>query len=315
MSSMGDVVMTTPIARCIHRQLGAEVHYLTKAAYQSLLQLDYISKVYLLDKQKQIDTEILRKNNYDIIVDLHNNLRSRKLCLQLSKPVLRTDKMPIRKWLFLKLRIDLLKSSHVIDRHFNTVKSLDVLNDGLGMEVPQQYTNRPTKKHIAIVLGGTYITKRIPQKLAKKIILQFPEYTFHILGGDDINITHGLFDNIQNVNNHIGQLDLPSTISRMSQCILVITGDTGLMHIAAALQKPMISVWGSTSTKFGFAPHYGSQSKVPHQIIENNELKCRPCSKYGVKQCPKGHMNCLEKIKVTQMNTQIENMMNSAHLS
>lgn len=311
-SSMGDVVMTTPIARCLHQQLGAEIHYLTKPLYEPLLSLPYIIKIHLLNDQNKIEVDTLDTLDFDIIIDLHNNLRSRKICFLLAKPVIRTDKMPLRKWLFLKLKIDLLKHSHVIDRHFKAIKALEVIDDGFGMDIPLEHTTHTNPGHIALVLGGTYATKRIPLHIAKAIITQFPQFTFHLFGGSDIIDQKESYAQYCNIQDHIG-LKLKDSLRRLSQCELVISGDTGFMHIAAALQKPIISLWGSTSTLFGFAPHYGHRSKITNHIIELPNLNCRPCSKYGVPSCPKGHMDCLNKINPKTIHSFIYDIMNSSN--
>jgi ADP-heptose:LPS heptosyltransferase len=174
-----------------------------------------------------------------------------------------------------------------------------------------EYIEGISMGHIAINLGGTYLTKRVPLHLAQGVVSNFPQYTFHLIGGPDVISQKISYSKYPNVIDHIGVSSLSDSIRILSQCELVITGDTGFMHIGAALQKPMITIWGSTSTLFGFAPYYGYQSDVMYHIIEELNLSCRPCSKYGVKSCPIKHMNCLNNITTAKVNSLVENVMNT----
>ena len=72
----------------------------------------------------------------------------------------------------------------------------------------------------------------------------------------------------------------------------VITHDTGLMHIAAAFKKEIVSVWGNTVPEFGMYPYYGDFS-IWNQKFEILGLPCRPCTKIGYEKCPRGHFKCM----------------------
>ena len=87
-------------------------------------------------------------------------------------------------------------------------------------------------------------------------------------------------------------LSLDQSAYVVSKAQKVITHDTGLMHIAAALQKEIISVWGNTVPEFGMTPYYGAY-KQAQTVFEVKGLSCRPCSKIGFKACPLGHFNCM----------------------
>ena len=95
--------------------------------------------------------------------------------------------------------------------------------------------------------------------------------------------------------NAVGKFNLNQSASLVKQAKQIITHDTGLMHIASALQKDIISIWGNTTTKFGMYP-YVSTNKF--SVIEVNDLKCRPCSKIGYAKCPKSHFKCMNDISV-----------------
>jgi ADP-heptose:LPS heptosyltransferase len=78
----------------------------------------------------------------------------------------------------------------------------------------------------------------------------------------------------------------------VEKAAVVLTHDTGLMHIAAAFKRPIVSVWGNTVPQFGMTPYYGDV-KVPNKLFEVSGLSCRPCSKIGFETCPKKHFRCM----------------------
>ena len=102
--------------------------------------------------------------------------------------------------------------------------------------------------------------------------------------------------------NTCGQYSLHQSASLLRQAALVITHDTGLMHIAAALRKPIVSIWGSTIPEFGMTPFY-PQDLAQNTTIEVKNLACRPCSKIGYEVCPKGHFRCMETIEVEKITS------------
>jgi ADP-heptose:LPS heptosyltransferase len=86
------------------------------------------------------------------------------------------------------------------------------------------------------------------------------------------------------------------------------------MHVAAAYKRPLISLWGNTVPAFGMYPYYGSKflqatgarkNELPYDIIEINNLRCRPCSKIGYDACPLGHFKCMENIDPAQVVARI----------
>ena len=95
--------------------------------------------------------------------------------------------------------------------------------------------------------------------------------------------------------NACGKLNLNQSASVVKQADVLITHDTGLMHIAAAFEKKIVSVWGNTVPEFGMYPY---QKEENFKIVEVKDLSCRPCSKIGHKKCPKGHFDCMQKIDV-----------------
>ncbi|MDE3236375.1 MAG: glycosyltransferase family 9 protein [Bacteroidota bacterium] len=305
-SSIGDIVLTTPVIRCVKQQVqDAEVHFLTKKSYGSILESNpYIDKVILLDQSWDLMMHELKAENYDYIIDLHHNLRTLKVKRGLKAAKHYSfHKLNVEKWLMTTLKVNRLPSVHIVDRYLDTVKELGVVNDGKGLDffIPSKDEVRladiPASHHfgyIAVVIGAALATKKLPvhrlQQLCRKI-----DYPVMLLGGKEDMVEAEKIAAVDGIKiyNACGKFNLNESADLIRKSHAVITHDTGLMHIAAALRKKIISVWGNTIPAFGMGPYYGDAS-VKHIVSEVNHLRCRPCSKIGYKSCPKKHFKCME---------------------
>ena len=309
-SSIGDIVLTTPVVRCIKNQLGAEIHFLTKTSFAPILEANpYIDQVFSF--QKEIPSEMvqrLKSARYDYIIDLHHNLRSLRLKLALGRPTRSFDKLNWEKWLLVRFKIDRMPSGHIVDRYMATVKHLGVDYDGKGLDyfIPESENLEkialPKNPFVAFALGATHATKRLPEEKIIEICQAITEPLI-LLGGKaekDLGerISNALGHRIQNL---CGQLSLHQSAAVIRLSNKVITHDTGLMHIAAALRKPIVSVWGSTVPKFGMWPFYPTGMDL-NTSVEVLGLGCRPCSKIGFDHCPQGHFKCMRDIEVSQVS-------------
>lgn len=311
-SSIGDIVLTSPIVRCLQLQRNAEVHFLTKKTFSSLVAHNpFIDKVFTIQRKLSEVLPFLKNENYTAIIDLHKNLRTLRLKTLLNKTTYSFDKINLEKWLVTAWNIDRLPNIHLVDRYFEGIRKLKVMNDGQGLDffIPSEQEISPiqdfgTKKYVVIVLGATYPTKRllneqiisICQKIDHKIVL---------VGGKDVlEDAHLISQNTENVINTCGKYSLLQSASIIRQAVLVLTPDTGMMHIAAAFKKPIISVWGNTISGFGMYPYYpkGVNKNI---TLEVEGLSCRPCSKLGFNKCPKKHFKCIKEQKINTILTAI----------
>lgn len=312
LSSIGDVILTTPIIRCLKASTSADIDFLTEET--NLPVLRYNPNISTVLHPNHIETIDL--NRYDHIIDLSNTRKSRKIHRRRHNSLILTDKMPIRKWLMLGARINLLNKSHTVDRHFSKLSKLSIINDNKGLDLhlsskPRKIINHKIEGAIVINVGGSKLTKRIPKSLVEQIITS-SERRFILLGGSDVAHDYNHF-NYPNCINLVNAFSLSESFHVVSQCKLLITGDTALMHAAAALHKPQIVIWGSTSDDFGFAPYYGSDNVDQSTHIFKN-LNCQPCSKAGKDHCPLGHMGCLSYIKVDEVLASIKSHCNAVKL-
>jgi len=310
-SSIGDIVLTTPVIRCLKKQLkNSEIHYLTKKQFVPVLkQNPYIDKIISLEKKLSALIPELKKENYDFIVDLHKNIRTKYVIFKLRKPYSAFNKLNIKKWILVNFKINLLPKIHIVDRYFKTVKKLNVKNDNAGLDyfIPENdeinlstLSSKLNDGYIAFVIGGNHFTKLFPSQKIINICNKINKPAI-ILGGKE-DKQRGDYIKKQTGNNVInvcGLYNINQSASIIKQADIVITNDTGLMHIAAAFNKKIISVWGNTVPEFGMYPYLTNENKSI--IFETKGLKCRPCTKIGFKKCPKKHFNCMNNINENEI--------------
>ncbi len=320
-SSIGDIVLTTPVVRCLKQQLKAEVHYLVKESYASVLHANpYIDRIITIKEDIDEVLPLLRSQKYDWISDLHHNLRSFKVKQALRCPGASFPKLNIEKWLLTNFKINRLPDVHIVDRYFETVKELGIKNDGKGLDffIPkdasvdvQRLSNNKLipGKYISMAIGAGLATKNLEDAQWLSLInsLSMP---VALLGGPDDTLRGSwLASQSNNCVNLTGSLSLSKSASVIEQCALLISPDTGLMHIAAALHKPIISVWGNTIPEFGMTPYYPSDLRIENRKFEINNLPCRPCSKIGYAKCPRGHFRCMREQPLEDIVKSAEEML------
>lgn len=303
-SSIGDIVLTTPVIRALKQQLNCELHVLTRKTFETItLNNPNVDKVHAIENKLSEVIGQLRDEEFDFIVDLQINARSLKVRKALNKPVSSFPKLNIQKWLLVNFKLNYLPGKHIVDRYFEAVKPLGVNNDGKGLEyfipggenvdlktLPSEFQNG----FIGFVIGGRHNTKMLPPEKVIAVIekLKLPVI---LLGGKENREEGNLILKSSaegKVFNACGEFSLNQSASLVKQSRVIITNDTGLMHIAAAFQKPIISIWGNTIPQFGMYPYF-PENEAESFFAELKDLNCRPCSKLGFKKCPKKHFRCM----------------------
>ena len=297
-SSIGDIVLTTPVVRALKKQLNAEVHFLTKSSFTSLLiNNPYVDVVYQIDKSVNEVNSDLKNEKYDLVVDLHSNLRSTKL-RNIGEKYVKYNKDTFNKLLFVKFSIDRLKSKHAVERYFDTVEKMGVKNDNEGLDFflskkdEIDLTVFP-KPYITFAIGGTHFTKKLPTEKIISICKKRKESVVLIGGPEDFEIGKIIESNCDNVINTCGKYNINESAFIVNNSDFLITHDTGMMHIAAALGKKIFSIFGGTHPNLGFTPYIPNSE---NRIIQVENLDCRPCHRYGKSKCPKGHFKCMQEI-------------------
>jgi len=314
----------------------SQIHFLTKNKFAFLLQNNpYVDHVHTLADDLTDTVELLKKEHFDHIIDLHHNLRTLIIKRKMSLPSFSFDKLNWEKWLMVNFKVNKLPNRHIVERYLDTVSVFDIKNDNKGLDffIPEQdrypmsrmwtqkgfavmvvgatyYTKQiPIQKAVdcypmsrmwtqkgfaVMVVGATYYTKQIPIQKAVDII-NGSKLPFVLLGGpEDVEKSKKISDLLTvPYLDFSGKINLNQSASVIEQSCAVVTSDTGLMHIASALNKPILSLWGNTIPEFGMRPYLPNSSS---RIFEVNDLKCRPCSKIGFQKCPKSHFNCMNQI-------------------
>lgn len=307
-SSIGDIILTTPVIRCVKQQTQAEIHYLVKPNFAHVIEQNpYIDQCISLKEDLQETIQALKQENYDLIIDLQKNLRSYRISFALGVKTVRFDKLNFKKWLYVQFKWDLLpKDKHLIDRYFDALKPIGIVDDGMGMDYTISAEEDAKAVQIAgktsfqvLVLGATYFTKRIPEEKCREIIERYPNPTI-LTGGKDVSALAERLSSLypDRTIDTTGKVSLGVSAALIRHSERIVTGDTGLMHIAAALQKEIIVLWGNTVPQFGMYPYYGHKNNPQHTNKEVLNLSCRPCSKLGFDHCPKGHFKCMKDIEL-----------------
>jgi ADP-heptose:LPS heptosyltransferase len=302
-SSIGDMVLTTPVVRCLRKKYPqATIHYLTKKKFAGIVQSNpYLDKVFLLEDNFNKTIRELENEEYDHIIDLHHNLRTLRMKNALREiPFHSFNKLNLKKWIYTNFKINQMPEKHIVERYMATVQSLGVVNDGLGLDyfIPE---NEKIKEgdipfshlqgYVAIAIGAAHNTKKLPVEKLKELVEQI-KYPIILLGGkeDFLNGEKIAESDTVKIYNACGKFSLNESADIIRNSKLVISHDTGLMHIAAAFKKNILSVWGNTVPSFGMVPY-----KTNYEVFQVNKLWCRPCSKTGFDKCPLGHFKCMNE--------------------
>ncbi len=298
-SSIGDIVLTSPVVRMLKKQLNAQVHFLTKSAYVSILKNNpYIDSIYQIDNSINEVIANLKKENYDYVIDLHHNFRTQILKFRLGVPSRSFNKLNVEKFMLNTFKMNSLPEIHIVDRYLATVTNLGVKNDNEGLDFFLSAADKVElslfpKEYISFVIGGQHSTKILPNNKIISIIKKIEKPVLLIGASKDAIRGEQIIDQTENTINTCGKYSLLQSAFLIQQAQSVITHDTGMMHIAAAFKKKIYSVWGNTVPAFGMYPY---KADVNSKIIEVKDLNCRPCSKIGYDKCPKGHFKCMQEI-------------------
>ncbi|MFO7790482.1 MAG: glycosyltransferase family 9 protein [Bacteroidales bacterium] len=302
-SSIGDIVLTTPVVRGLKEQVeGAEVHYLTKPAYAAILNENpYIDKVHVLQSSFAETIQNLKAEGFDYIIDLHRNLRSLRIKHRLKVMDFTFNKLNKEKWLMVNFKINKLPDEHIVDRYLKTLSVFDVKNDGKGLDyfipasaeidISTRLPGHFQDGYAGFAIGGQHATKKLPTSSIKEICHKLAKPVILLGGKEDHEAGEIIAGKNDMIFNACGMFSLHQSASLIKQARLIITHDTGLMHIAAAFHKPVLSVWGNTIPEFGMTPYLPGEGS---NIFEVRHLRCRPCTKIGYKKCPKKHFDCMK---------------------
>lgn len=308
-SSIGDIVLTTPVIRCLKKRYPtAELHFCTKRKYEDLLRSNpYIDKFHYLENSLGCLTKQLIYEKFDVVIDLHNSLRSNLIKPFLGSRVMTYNKLNLRKYLYVKFKMNTMPVEHVVDRYMQAIHSLGVTNDNRGLDhfvdpsedvLTEIFPIEFQSGFVAYITGGDHYTKRLPVQQMITLCRQIDKPIILIGGQADRARAQKVCDELSNyrIFNACGLYTINESASIVKKAFIVFSHDTGLMHIAAAYKKSIISIWGGTTPILGMYPYLTS-----FEVVEHSTLACRPCSKNGRGDCPQKHFNCMNGLNFTPM--------------
>lgn len=292
--------------RCLKLQdPTCEIHYLTKKSFLGILANNpYLDKIITINKDIDEVMVSLKTEKYTQVIDLHNNLRTFRVKQKLGVTATAFPKLNFKKFLLTTFKLDFMPKIHVVDRYFEAVKSIGIKNDKKGLDffIPpvdevELHTFGVPTHFIAFAIGAQFATKRLPQHQLVNLVNKVEGHVILLGGETDVETGKFIQANCPHAISLCGLLNLNQSASVVRQCAKLITHDTGLMHIAAAFNKPTVSIWGNTVPALGMTPY---QPRNPGNFsIHEVDLKCRPCSKIGYQTCPKKHFKCMENQDLT----------------
>jgi heptosyltransferase-2 len=324
LSSLGDVILATPIVRQLaHSFPGVRIDVATATRFADVWKHNpYVAHRWEVDEDpNRVDAlkldmaATLPNGTYDLVVDLQHSLRSSVLRKGLCESLRVAPKYRREKLAMVWLKRFPQHGVHVVDRYRSCLEGLPLAFDVDGPEVwtaaehaVGTYGDVPPiamrQQRIAVAVGAHHGTKRwLPERFAAlchRIVADLGAVPVLVGGAADRDIVDAVVANAPRTTVRAdGATSIDETIQVLDTCRAIVTNDTGVMHLAAARRLPVVALFGSTVPQLGFTP-YG----VPHRIVEAN-VRCRPCSHIGKRTCPKGHFRCMTDITVSQVFEQL----------
>jgi heptosyltransferase-2 len=311
LSSIGDIIFTSAAIRCAKEQIpGVEIHFLTKKSLKAVTEANpYIDHFHYHDNNLAATIASLKAANIDMVIDLHHNFRTFRIKKALGVTTYTYKKLSLQKWILTRFGINLLPDTHIVERSLDPLKILGVQNDGKGMDyfVPANVSLKandiPTSHqagYIALVIGASYATKRMPVEQLQQLCSLIP-VPIILIGGKEDQPSGEEVANTDPIKiyNGCGKFNLHESALLVKGARMVISNDTGFLHVACAFHKKTIAIWGATTPLLQVGPYYAASDLQNGQEMFFNamvpNLPCQPCSKYGTKKCPQGHFACMKK--------------------
>jgi len=324
LSSIGDILLTTPFIRQVRKRFPqAQLEFVVKKQYADLLAFNpHIDVLYQFDNSILTLKRQIHNNFYEYIFDLHNNMRSIFIRYGLNcKQLFSINKDKFRRFILVYFRINLYSEIKSIpQRYQETGREAVIVDDQKGLDF---YWDKQTEQSslkilsekavdlnkpiLCIAPGAGFFTKRWPLEYFDRLIR-------HIINRHDVNIIiigspaeAALFNKLQilhQVYNFAGSVNLIQTGYIISKSILLLSNDSGMMHMATAVGTDVVAIFGSSVKELGFYPYRGQSV-----VIENEKIDCRPCSHIGRKSCPQKHFKCMVDIKPARVYESIKELL------
>ncbi len=327
LSSIGDILLTTAFIRQTRRTFPeADIDFVIKKKFAGLIHSNpHINRVYEYNDLGPTKVSDFAKrftgSEYDYIFDLHNNLRSIYLRHKINaknKYYIRKNKLAQIAFVKLKNR-QLYPYKDIPQRYLDVGHPAGISDDGKGLEIfwnsdtETGITNKFNKMGIdtsnsiiGLAPGAGYFTKRWPVEYFARLVGLINEhstYNIAIIGGDNEKEISRKLEHLPGVYNLCGKLSIIESGIAISKFKCLVSNDSGMMHMATAVNTPVLALFGSSVKEFGFYPY-----RAKAVVVDNKNAKCRPCSHVGKNKCPQKHFNCMQEIKPEEVYRQLINI-------
>ena len=338
-SSMGDIVLTSPVTRQLGRLFpDAEIDFLTRSEYAPLARtLPGVTDVECLSPETGLWRLVsrLRERRYDLAIDLHGNLRSRLVAMAgIAGRVLRYDKRRFARMAIVRRRRRSRTVPHTIDRYLEVLERLDAAGahglkvlerldaaDGSGRggtqsdaekRLPQLNVDAaaaamveerladagigPDIRVLGVAPGASHSPKRWPPERFARVadhMAQSRDMKILLLGSEADRPVAGEMAHAMErpAVDWSGATDLATLPAAVRRCALLVSNDSGPMHVATAVGTPVVGVFGATHPRLGFAP------VGPEDAAVTLDLPCSPCSLHGNRACRFRTHACMEELE------------------
>ena len=316
-SSIGDVILTTPLIRCLRAAYPAcQIDFLVKKEFSIVLSGNpHLSNIIVFDKKEGNEEisrirNLVKANKYTHILDIQRNIRSVLISLGSGAAVTGFSKKLLARDLLIRFGTNLYKEiKPVYLRYFESVAALGVTYDGGGTEVFPATSEAENVKEtlkqnkfatgnpiLVVAPGAQWENKRWPAEgfaaAADTFCLNTGASSVLIGGPGDVEICRQVQLLMKTPSLSLaGKLSLMGSASLLGQAAMVFTNDTGMLHMAQAMKSPVVAVYGPTTRELGFFP-------LPaNSRVAETDISCRPCTQKGLHSCPKKHFRCMNDIK------------------
>ena len=297
LSSFGDIVLTYPFISALKESYpNSQIHFLVKEKFSSLLKMHRGVDKIIIYKNESIQElrRLIKQTNYDLILDIHKNIRSVFSTAFLKSKIMRYKKGTLKKLLLVSMKLNLIKDTiPVYKRYLLALHKLHYLDNFNFTATDLNFPKEPIIKepYILVAPASKHFTKTLPKEYFEKVIKEIGNKKIALIGDNtepDKSICNYLEKISVNTINLCGKSDFNTLANLIYNSELVLCNDSGVLHLAESLGKKIISFFGSTVKEFGFYPQLKSTF-----VFENNNLKCRPCTHIGKSKCPKKHFKCM----------------------
>jgi heptosyltransferase-2 len=331
LSSMGDIVLTTPVIRALRRRFSdAQIDYVTKQEFAELVQTNpHLTNIYPYDSRSGFAGlralgRQLRGQRYDLMVDLHNKLRSRLLqAMVRPRQTVRFSKYFVKRTLLVKTGLNLYirPITQVPDRYLRPLQAFGVKNDDVGLEL------FPTEEHYAkvatifrqhhltddeFVIGlgpvASFPLKQWPverfAEVGQELVRRYHARVLLFGGPPDVPLVEPLTEKIPHDPILLcGQLTMIESAAALQRCALFVGNDTGTAHFAAAMGCKVVEIFGPTTEELGFYPY-----NVTSEVV-SKPLPCRPCTHTGKGKCRITTHACMQDIQAEDVVNAVKRLL------